>query len=137
MKVTRLKTPGVWESYETKDLKSDQLKSHEALVRVQKMGVCGTDLHAFKGDQPFFEYPKVLGHELSVEVIAIGDGVSNVTIGDQCSVEPYYNEKLSQPVINGKPNCGEYLKVFGCSCGWWNAKKHDFTCQTFTSLQYS
>jgi len=44
----------------------------EALVRVRQVGVCGTDLHAYQGTQPFFTYPRILGHELSVEVVATG-----------------------------------------------------------------
>jgi threonine dehydrogenase-like Zn-dependent dehydrogenase len=40
----------------------------EAFVRVRRVGICGTDLHAFKGEQPFFSYPRILGHELGVEV---------------------------------------------------------------------
>ncbi len=44
----------------------------EALVRVHRIGVCGTDLHAFAGRQPFFTYPRILGHELGVEVIEPG-----------------------------------------------------------------
>ena len=47
-----------------------QLQPGEALVRVHRIGVCGTDLHAYAGKQPFFEYPRVLGHELGVEVIS-------------------------------------------------------------------
>ena len=46
----------------------------EALVRVHRIGVCGTDLHAFTGKQPFFSYPRILGHELGVEVIDPGCG---------------------------------------------------------------
>ena len=60
-----------------------------ALVSVQRIGICGTDLHAFRGQQPFFTYPRVLGHELGVEVLAIGDGVDSVSVGDHCAVEPY------------------------------------------------
>ena len=47
----------------------------EVLVRVLMVGICGTDLHAYEGTQPFFTYPRVLGHELAVEVIETGDGV--------------------------------------------------------------
>ena len=43
----------------------------EALVRVHRVGICGTDLHAFRGTQPFFSYPRILGHELGVEVLAL------------------------------------------------------------------
>ena len=51
-------------------------KAGEALVKIRRIGVCGTDLHAFAGRQPFFSYPRVLGHELGVEVVAVGDEVT-------------------------------------------------------------
>jgi threonine dehydrogenase-like Zn-dependent dehydrogenase len=59
------------------------------LVRVHRIGVCGTDIHAFSGRQPFFSYPRILGHELGVEVVAVGSSTKNVKPGDRCSVEPY------------------------------------------------
>ena len=61
----------------------------DALIRVRRVGICGTDIHAFAGDQPYFTYPRILGHELGVEVMAVGEGVSNVRAGDTCAVEPY------------------------------------------------
>ncbi|HLJ56694.1 MAG TPA: alcohol dehydrogenase catalytic domain-containing protein, partial [Chthonomonadaceae bacterium] len=61
----------------------------EALVRVRRVGICGTDLHAYRGRQPFFTYPRILGHELGVEVVALGEGVdSDLRPGDRCAVEP-------------------------------------------------
>ena len=48
----------------------------EALVQIRRVGICGTDLHAYEGTQPFFDYPRILGHELGVEVIATGRDVS-------------------------------------------------------------
>ena len=60
----------------------------QALVLTHRMGVCGTDLGGFLGKMPFFKYPRVPGHELGVEVVAVGEGVSNVQVGDRCSVEP-------------------------------------------------
>jgi 2-desacetyl-2-hydroxyethyl bacteriochlorophyllide A dehydrogenase len=85
----------------------------EALVRVRRVGVCGTDLHAFGGSQPFFSYPRILGHELGVEVIAAGPGVSNVTAGDRCSVEPYLNCGACIACRRGRPNCCTELRVLG------------------------
>src|SRR5690349_9770882 len=61
----------------------------EALVRVLVVGVCGTDLHAFEGTQPFFTYPRILGHELAVEIIQTGSGVNSLQPGDRCAVNPY------------------------------------------------
>ncbi|TGV04188.1 zinc-binding alcohol dehydrogenase family protein [Flavivirga rizhaonensis] len=112
MKVIRLNEPGTWESFQASEL-DKTLSEGEALLKVRKIGVCGTDLHAFKGSQPFFNYPRILGHELAVEVVGIGKGVSNVKIGDSCSVEPYYNDIIGQAVRRGKSNCGEHLQVLG------------------------
>ena len=60
----------------------------EALVRVHRIGVCGTDISGYLGKMPFFSYPRIPGHELGVEVLAVGTGVTNVKPGDRCSVEP-------------------------------------------------
>ncbi|ACB74706.1 zinc-binding alcohol dehydrogenase family protein [Opitutus terrae] len=85
----------------------------EALVRVHRVGVCGTDLHAFAGRQPFFSYPRILGHELGVEVLAVGAGVTNVAANDRCAVEPYLNCGRCIACRQGKPNCCRDLQVLG------------------------
>lgn len=85
----------------------------EALVRVHRIGVCGTDIHAYHGRQPFFNYPRILGHELGVEVLAVGDGVANVRPGDHCSVEPYLNCGSCVACRRGKPNCCTAMQVLG------------------------
>lgn len=85
----------------------------EALLRVHRVGVCGTDLHAFAGNQPFFTYPRILGHELGVEVLAVGSGVTHVRPGDRCAVEPYLNCGTCVACRQGKPNCCRTLKVLG------------------------
>lgn len=85
----------------------------DALVRVHRIGVCGTDLHAFAGRQPFFTYPRVLGHELAVEVIEPGSDPHGLKAGDRCSVEPYLNCGHCIACRRGKPNCCTDLKVLG------------------------
>ena len=112
MKAIRLREPGKWETLEITTA-GENLELGEALLKIKKIGVCGTDLHAFRGTQPFFNYPRILGHELAVEVVAIADDVENVKVGDLCSVEPYYNDIIGQAVRRGKTNCGEHLKVLG------------------------
>lgn len=87
--------------------------SGSALVRVHRIGVCGTDLHAFAGKQPFFTYPRVLGHELGVEVIDPGDAPNGLKAGDRCSVEPYMNCGTCIACRRGKPNCCTSLQVLG------------------------
>ena len=61
----------------------------EVLARVLTVGICGTDLHAFEGTQPFFSYPRILGHELAIEVLSTGSDVDGVAPGDRCAVNPY------------------------------------------------
>jgi 2-desacetyl-2-hydroxyethyl bacteriochlorophyllide A dehydrogenase len=86
---------------------------HEALVRVHRVGVCGTDISGYLGKMPFFSYPRIPGHELGVEVIDVGSEVANVKPGDRCSVEPYINDPTSFASRQGRPNCCERLKVLG------------------------
>src|SRR5205807_9691285 len=62
---------------------------------------------------PFVTYPRILGHELGVEVLAVGDGVINVSAGDRSSVEPYINDPTSYASRRGRPNCCERLQVLG------------------------
>lgn len=85
----------------------------EALVAVRRMAVCGTDLHAYLGNQTFFSYPRVLGHELAVEVLEVGAGVSNVAPGDACAVEPYLDCGSCVACRAGRPNCCVSLSVLG------------------------
>src|SRR5437764_14637423 len=85
----------------------------EALVRIRQVGVCGTDLHAFRGEQPFFTYPRILGHELGVEVVAVDPQEHGLTAGVHCAVEPYFNCGYCPACRRGKPNCCINLKVFG------------------------
>lgn len=85
----------------------------DAIVRVHRIGICGTDLHAFHGRQPFFTYPRILGHELGVEVVAPGVDAVGVQVGDHCSVEPYLNCGTCIACRRGKPNCCLTLKVLG------------------------
>ena len=88
----------------------------EALVRVHRIGICGTDISGYLGKMPFFSYPRIPGHELGVEVVAVGEGVTNVKPGDRCSVEPYINDPNSYSSRKGKPNCCEKLQVLGVHC---------------------
>jgi 2-desacetyl-2-hydroxyethyl bacteriochlorophyllide A dehydrogenase len=89
------------------------LAAGQALVKIHRIGVCGTDIHAFNGKQPFFSYPRILGHELGVEVLAVADDVTNVAPGDRCAVEPYLNCGKCIACRRGKGNCCTSLQVLG------------------------
>lgn len=84
-----------------------------ALVRVRRVGICGTDWHAFHGRQPFFTYPRVLGHELGVEIERVNDPASDLKPGDRCAVEPYLNCTTCIACRRGKSNCCTSLNVIG------------------------
>lgn len=85
----------------------------EALVRTRRVGICGTDLHAFCGNQPFFTYPRILGHELGVEIEAIGENEAGLREGDRCAVEPYINCGSCVACRQGRTNCCTDLEVLG------------------------
>lgn len=88
---------------------------NEALVRVRRVGICGTDLHAFGGQQNFFSYPRIMGHELAVDVLDIGAaaGELNYAVGDTCCVIPYLNCGNCVACRRGKSNCCARMQVLG------------------------
>ncbi len=110
MKTIVLERPGHFSAEETcEPAPSDG----HAIVRVRRVGICGTDLHAFRGDQPFFDYPRVLGHELGVEIVEIPDSDCGLKPGDRCAVEPYLDCGRCIACRRGKSNCCEHLAVLG------------------------
>ena len=94
------------------DTPAPELKSGYAMVKVKRIGICGTDLHAFEGTQPFFNYPRVLGHELAGEIVEI-ETHSDYRIGDQVSIIPYFSCGTCFACTQGKTNCCTTLNVFG------------------------
>lgn len=88
----------------------------EVLVGIRAIGICGTDFSGYLGKMPFIEFPRILGHELGVEVLAVGDGVTNVKVGDRCAVEPYLNCGVCHACKRGSTNCCETLRVLGVHC---------------------
>ncbi|MFO0937976.1 MAG: zinc-binding alcohol dehydrogenase family protein [Gemmataceae bacterium] len=88
----------------------------QALVAVRRIGICGTDLHAFTGRQPFFNYPRILGHELGVEILSIPENDLGLAVGDLCSVEPYLYCGECPTCQAGRTNCCETLQCMGVHC---------------------
>jgi 2-desacetyl-2-hydroxyethyl bacteriochlorophyllide A dehydrogenase len=112
MQTIILAEPGRFELTETEP--PGEPPPGHALVRVNRIGVCGTDLHAFRGEQPFFSYPRILGHELGVEVLALApDVTAALAPGDRCAVEPYLNCGSCVACRAGKTNCCIKLQVLG------------------------
>ncbi|MGB3801442.1 MAG: zinc-binding alcohol dehydrogenase family protein [Lewinella sp.] len=85
----------------------------EAHLRIHRVGICGTDLHAFQGNQAFFTYPRVLGHELSASIISIGPNDRGLQTGDRVIVMPYLYCGQCLACRSGKTNCCQKLSVLG------------------------
>ncbi len=95
------------------ELPEPDFKPGEAIVKVRRVGVCGTDLHAYKGNQPFFSYPRILGHELAGVIDQVGANDLGLHVGDQVSVIPYMHCGTCIACRHGKTNCCTSMKVLG------------------------
>lgn len=89
-----------------------QRKKGQALLKVKRVGICGTDLHAYEGTQPYFQYPRILGHELSA-VIEETDNDSGFSKGEPVTIIPYFNCGTCIACRRNKPNCCAHINVFG------------------------
>ncbi|HZG85950.1 zinc-binding alcohol dehydrogenase family protein [Paenibacillus sp.] len=85
----------------------------DVVVDVKRIGICGTDLHAYRGNQPFFAYPRILGHELSGIVRSAGARVEGLRPGDQVAVMPYLHCGECIACRRGKTNCCTRMQVLG------------------------
>ncbi|PAD31661.1 zinc-binding alcohol dehydrogenase family protein [Paenibacillus sp. 7523-1] len=86
---------------------------HEAIVSIKRIGICGTDLHAYKGNQPYFTYPRILGHELSGIIDDIGPNTAGLQVGDPVSIIPYLHCGHCIACRTGKTNCCASMQVMG------------------------
>jgi threonine dehydrogenase-like Zn-dependent dehydrogenase len=85
----------------------------EAMVRLRCGGICGTDVQAFLGKQVLVTYPRILGHELAVEILEVPDNGQGLRKGDICAAEPYFECGQCRPCQLGRMNCCENLRLFG------------------------
>ena len=83
-----------------------------ALLKIKRIGICGTDLHAFEGTQPFFAYPRVLGHELAAELVDAG-GAAGFEPGEAVTFVPYFNCGVCIACRSELPNCCVNMQVCG------------------------
>ncbi|MEQ9860256.1 zinc-binding alcohol dehydrogenase family protein [Pectobacterium cacticida] len=86
---------------------------NEVLLKVKTIGICGTDIHAWAGKQPFFNYPRVLGHEICGVIVAIGNKVTHFSVGQQAAVIPYLSCNRCSACFDHRPNCCENISVIG------------------------
>jgi 2-desacetyl-2-hydroxyethyl bacteriochlorophyllide A dehydrogenase len=98
--------------FEYREMDAPIARPGQSIIRIRRIGICGTDLHAFEGTQPFFEYPRILGHELAGDLVDL-DRASGYSPGEAVTVIPYFNCGTCIACRNGRPNCCVTLKVCG------------------------
>ncbi|WAX71863.1 zinc-binding alcohol dehydrogenase family protein [Gallibacterium anatis] len=96
-----------------KQLSTPTIKEDQVLLKVAAVGICGTDIHAFGGNQPFFSYPRILGHEASGIITEIGAKVSQWKIGQRVALIPYISCGECDACRSGRTNCCEKISVIG------------------------
>jgi 2-desacetyl-2-hydroxyethyl bacteriochlorophyllide A dehydrogenase len=97
---------------ELKDMALPLVREGHAILKIRRIGICGTDIHALLGSQPYFEYPRILGHELAADFIE-ADGQTDFVPGEALTIIPYFNCGQCLPCLTGRPNCCIKLKVSG------------------------
>lgn len=110
MKYIVCEKPG---EFSLKEKEAPTRKEHEALLQINKVGICGTDLHAYAGNQAFFTYPRILGHELASVVKEISPNPQGIKAGDKVVVMPYVSCGKCIACRKGKTNCCTNIKVLG------------------------
>jgi 2-desacetyl-2-hydroxyethyl bacteriochlorophyllide A dehydrogenase len=110
MKQIVLLEPGVWEE---REVPAPSASQGQALVRIHRIGICGSDLNAFRGEHPAYSFPRVLGHELGGEIIEVEQNDAGLQPGDRCAVESFYSCGHCQACEYGRTNCCENLKYLG------------------------
>ena len=91
----------------------------EVLVRIRRVGMCGTDYHIFRGTQPYLSYPRIMGHELSGEIVE-ADAESGFRPGQTVCIMPYLSCGKCRPCLRGKTNCCRYPVTLG---SLWSPRK--------------
>lgn len=98
---------------EFREIETPVPKTGEVLIRIMKIGVCGSDIHVWHGKHPFTSYPVTQGHEVSGEIAALGAGVENLEVGQKVTIQPQVVCGKCYPCRHGKYNLCETLKVMG------------------------
>jgi 2-desacetyl-2-hydroxyethyl bacteriochlorophyllide A dehydrogenase len=98
--------------FEYEDISRPVLTKGNVVLQIKRVGICGTDLHAFEGTQPYFSYPRIIGHELAADIVEL-DGANGFSKEEKVTFIPYFNCNNCIACRSGKPNCCVALQVCG------------------------
>ncbi len=90
-----------------------EINEDQILVKIMKIGVCGSDIHVYHGQHPFTSYPITQGHEVSGQIVSVGNQVQNFSVGQKVTIQPQVVCGKCYPCRHGKYNLCEELKVMG------------------------
>ena len=90
-----------------------EVHENDVLVRIRRIGVCGSDIHVYHGEHPFTSYPVTQGHEVAGEVVSYGKNVQGLHEGQKVTIQPQVFCGECYPCRHGKYNLCEHLKVMG------------------------
>lgn len=96
-----------------REVEIPEIEENQVLIKIMNIGICGSDIHVYHGKHPFTSYPVTQGHEVSGEIVKIGDAVSGLEIGQHVTIEPQVYCGECYPCRHGKYNLCEELKVMG------------------------
>ena len=85
----------------------------QVLVKIKRIGICGSDIHVYHGLHPYTQYPVTQGHEVSGRIAALGHGVEGLQVGQKVTIEPQVFCGKCYPCTHGKYNLCESLRVMG------------------------
>src|SRR4030081_331122 len=98
--------------FEYENISKPAMTNGNAVLQIKRVGICGTDLHAFEGTQPYFSYPRIMGHELAADILEL-DGTNGFSKDEKVTFIPYFNCNNCVACRSGKPNCCVTLQVCG------------------------
>ncbi|TWT83597.1 putative zinc-type alcohol dehydrogenase-like protein YjmD [Planctomycetes bacterium CA13] len=86
----------------------------DVLLKVRRIGYCGSDLNTFRGGNPVVSYPRIPGHEIAAEVLSIGSDVpAGFAVGETVTVFPYTQCGECSACLVGRPNCCKFNQTLG------------------------
>ncbi|MGV3487569.1 MAG: zinc-dependent alcohol dehydrogenase [Tuberibacillus sp.] len=107
------------------DVEPAPLEENEVRIQVKAAGICGSDIHAYKGLHPFRKPPVIIGHEISGEVVEIGSAVTRVKVGDKVTVEPQVGCGKCEHCLQGEINYCDNRKAPGIG-KWYGTMAENF-----------
>lgn len=96
-----------------RDIPIPQVGPDQVLLKIKKIGICGSDIHVYHGTHPYTSYPITQGHEVSGQIVAVGEYVKDLKVGMKVTPEPQVFCGRCYPCLHGKYNLCEKLKVMG------------------------